>query len=110
LAPGGIRKKQGYNQQTFKKQSIALFSIERPHMRAFHFAWFAFFSCFIMWWAIPPLMSIIKKPRCLPADDAKVLARIMRITGIALCGWRVLQVATHDLAIAAVCCQWAGRN
>ena len=46
----------GYNKDNFKKTSIDLLSVQRPHMRAFHFAWFAFFSCFIMWWAIPPLM------------------------------------------------------
>lgn len=58
-----------YNHKTFKKRSIELCSLSRPHMRAFHMSWFAFFACFIMWFAIPPLMGTIKKPRCLSADD-----------------------------------------
>ena len=61
--------KVGYNLTTFKKKRIELFSLQRPHMRAFHLAWFAFFGCFIVWFAIPPLMGTIRKPRCLPADN-----------------------------------------
>lgn len=52
-----------------KIDHISLFDFSRPHMRAFHFAWFAFFSCFIMWFSIPPLMVTIKKPKCLAADS-----------------------------------------
>ena len=41
----------------------------RPHARAFHFAWWNFFICFIMWFAISPLMPTIKKPKCLAPDS-----------------------------------------
>jgi hypothetical protein len=30
-------------------QIIPLLSFSRPHSRAFHFAWFNFMCCFIMW-------------------------------------------------------------
>eukprot|EP00960_Hanusia_phi_P016923 498246-Hanusia_phi.AAC.1 len=52
-----------------KKTKIELLSMKRPHMRAFHASWFAFFICFTMWFAIPPLMVTIKKPACLSADS-----------------------------------------
>jgi NNP family nitrate/nitrite transporter-like MFS transporter len=47
-----------------KKKSIQLWRFDRPHMRAFHFAWLAFLLCFITWFAIPPLYPTLKKPRC----------------------------------------------
>ncbi|EKX37815.1 nitrate transporter [Guillardia theta CCMP2712] len=52
-----------------RKTKIDLLSLKRPHMRAFHASWFAFFICFTMWFAIPPLMVTIKKPPCLSADS-----------------------------------------
>ena len=36
---------------------IKLFSFARPHMRAFHFSWFAFFMCFTTWFAFAPLIQ-----------------------------------------------------
>jgi len=36
---------------------IALCSISRPHMRAFHCAWTSFFVAFLCWFAIAPLLS-----------------------------------------------------
>lgn len=36
---------------------IALYSAQRPHMRAFHFAWLGFFVAFFNWFSIAPLMS-----------------------------------------------------
>jgi NNP family nitrate/nitrite transporter-like MFS transporter len=47
-----------------KMKTIILYRFDRPHMRAFHFAWLAFIMCFIMWFAIPPLMPTIKKSPC----------------------------------------------
>ena len=43
-----------------KANSIALFTFNTPHMRAFHLTWMAFFVCFFAWFACAPLMPIIK--------------------------------------------------
>ena len=43
----------------------------RPHARAFHFAWWNFFLCFIMWFAISPMMPTLKKFKC-DAPDSEV--------------------------------------
>jgi MFS transporter, NNP family, nitrate/nitrite transporter len=43
-----------------KANSIALFSISTPPMRAFHLTWMAFFICFFAWFACAPLMPVIK--------------------------------------------------
>jgi len=50
-------------------QIVPILSFARPHSRAFHFAWFNFFMCFIMWFAIAPVMTQVKKPKCLAADS-----------------------------------------
>ncbi|RLN71358.1 hypothetical protein BBJ28_00019007 [Nothophytophthora sp. Chile5] len=44
-----------------KATEIRLFSFQRPHMRAFHFAWLSFFIAFFGWFSIPPLMPTIKE-------------------------------------------------
>lgn len=44
-----------------KAIEIPLFLFERPHMRAFHFAWMSFFVAFFTWFAISPLLKEIKK-------------------------------------------------
>ena len=43
-----------------KATSIDLFSFRTPQMRAFHLTWVAFFVCFFAWFAVAPLMPIIK--------------------------------------------------
>ncbi len=43
-----------------KATSIKLFSFSTPQMRAFHMTWLAFFVCFFAWFAIAPLMPVIK--------------------------------------------------
>lgn len=43
-----------------KATSIKLFSFSTPAMRAFHMSWLAFFACFFAWFAIAPLMPVIK--------------------------------------------------
>jgi NNP family nitrate/nitrite transporter-like MFS transporter len=40
---------------------IKIFSIRRPHMRAFHVAWFSFFWAFTIWFAPAPLLKEIQK-------------------------------------------------
>jgi len=39
---------------------IIMFNFERPHMRAFHFAWITFFAAFFIWFAISPLLGEIR--------------------------------------------------
>lgn len=47
-------------EQADKSKELKIFSIKRPHMRAFHFAWFGFFMAFVSWFAFAPLMPEIK--------------------------------------------------
>ena len=44
-----------------KATEIILCSIERPHMRAFHASWFGFFIGFVMWFAITPLLPVVRE-------------------------------------------------
>ena len=39
---------------------IAIFSMARPHMRAFHYAWLTFFFAFLAWFSLTPLLSEIQ--------------------------------------------------
>lgn len=43
-----------------KSIEIPLFLFQRPHMRAFHYAWISFFIAFFTWFAISPLLPEIK--------------------------------------------------
>ena len=43
-----------------KATRIDLFSFRTPQMRAFHLTWVAFFVCFFAWFAVAPLMPVIK--------------------------------------------------
>jgi NNP family nitrate/nitrite transporter-like MFS transporter len=55
--------------QEDRATEIKLLSFQRPHMRAFHFAWLSFFIAFFGWFSIPPLMPTIKKQLNLTADQ-----------------------------------------
>jgi NNP family nitrate/nitrite transporter-like MFS transporter len=46
--------------QEDKATEIKLLSFARPHMRAFHCSWWAFFIAFFIWFAITPLLSEIR--------------------------------------------------
>ena len=43
-----------------KATSIELLNFTTPQMRAFHMSWLAFFVCFFAWFAVAPLMPVIK--------------------------------------------------
>src|SRR6478609_796563 len=43
-----------------KATRIQLFSFSTVQMRAFHMTWLAFFVCFFAWFAVAPLMPVIK--------------------------------------------------
>lgn len=46
--------------QDDRSVEIPIFSMARPHMRAFHFAWLSFFFSFLSWFAIAPLLGEIQ--------------------------------------------------
>lgn len=48
------------NLSATKATRIQLFTFSTPQMRAFHLAWMAFFVCFFAWFAVAPLMPVIK--------------------------------------------------
>lgn len=52
-----------------KATRIDLFSLATPQMRAFHITWLAFFVCFFAWFAVAPLMPVIKGDLKLTADQ-----------------------------------------
>jgi NNP family nitrate/nitrite transporter-like MFS transporter len=52
-----------------KATRIQLFSFSTPQMRAFHMSWLAFFVCFFAWFAVAPLMPVIKKEFALTPDQ-----------------------------------------
>jgi len=52
-----------------KATKIDLFNFTTPQMRAFHLAWMAFFVCFFAWFAVSPLMPVIKGEFHLTGDQ-----------------------------------------
>ncbi len=52
-----------------KATSINLFSFSTPQMRAFHMIWVAFFVCFFAWFAVAPLMPIVRGEFHLTVDQ-----------------------------------------
>jgi NNP family nitrate/nitrite transporter-like MFS transporter len=44
-----------------KAESIDLFTIKTPQMRAFHLTWMAFLISFFAWFAIAPLMAVVRE-------------------------------------------------
>ncbi|KNC78658.1 hypothetical protein SARC_08916 [Sphaeroforma arctica JP610] len=56
-------------QQEDRATKIVLYTAKRPHMRAFHFAWFSFFCAFLGWFSLPPLFPTIKKELNISSQD-----------------------------------------
>jgi NNP family nitrate/nitrite transporter-like MFS transporter len=54
-----------------KAESIRLFSLGTPQMRAFHMTWIAFFLCFFAWFGIAPLMPIVRQELALSPSQVK---------------------------------------
>lgn len=52
-----------------KANRIELRNFHSPQMRAFHLAWMAFFLCFFVWFAIAPLMTIVREELQLTKDQ-----------------------------------------
>eukprot|EP00581_Thalassiosira_minuscula_P016633 CAMPEP_0183725158 /NCGR_PEP_ID=MMETSP0737-20130205/19659_1 /TAXON_ID=385413 /ORGANISM="Thalassiosira miniscula, Strain CCMP1093" /LENGTH=493 /DNA_ID=CAMNT_0025956005 /DNA_START=89 /DNA_END=1570 /DNA_ORIENTATION=- len=55
--------------QDDKATELRLCTFARPHMRAFHFAWWSFFIAFFIWFAIAPLLPLIKDDLNLTSQD-----------------------------------------
>jgi len=52
-----------------KATRIALFQWRTPQMRAFHLSWLAFFACFFAWFAVAPLMPLVRSEFQLSPDQ-----------------------------------------
>ena len=48
------------SERGFRATSLNLLSVQRPHMRSFHFSWFSFFIAFLGWFAFAPLSSVLR--------------------------------------------------
>jgi MFS transporter, NNP family, nitrate/nitrite transporter len=55
--------------QDDKATEIKLCNFSRPHMRAFHCSWWAFFIAFFIWFAISPLLSEIRSALTLTTQE-----------------------------------------
>ncbi|XP_062233108.1 high-affinity nitrate transporter 2.3-like [Phragmites australis] len=97
-----------------KATEFWLFSFSRPHMSAFHMAWFSFFCCFVSTFAAPPLLPLIRDTLGLTATDignagiasvsGAVFARLAMGTACDLVGPRLASAAIILLTTPAVYC------
>ena len=55
--------------QEDKATQLKLCSFARPHMRAFHYSWWGFFVAFFIWFAIAPLLPLIRSDLDLSPQD-----------------------------------------
>ena len=69
--------------QDDKAKEILLCSFARPHMRAFHCAWWSFFIAFFIWFAITPLLPSIR-------DDLGLTKKEIWTSSIAAVGTTIL--------------------
>ncbi|HWU75971.1 MAG TPA: MFS transporter, partial [Rhodanobacter sp.] len=72
-----------------KATRVELFQWRTPQMRAFHLSWLAFFACFFAWFAVAPLMPLLRKDLRLSSDqvaNVTIAAVAMTILGRLLVG------------------------
>ncbi len=75
---------------TEKLERIRLFSFEAPNMRTFHITWMSFMVCFFAWFAIAPLMAIVREEFHLTKSQiGNIIIASVSITIVArlLVGW-----------------------
>lgn len=73
-----------------KADKIKIFSLEGIQMRTFHVTWISFFICFFAWFAIAPLMAVVREEFHLTKDQiGNIIIASVSITIIArlLIGW-----------------------
>ena len=73
-----------------KSERIRLFSMEAPHMRTFHITWMSFLVCFFAWFAIAPLMAVVREEFHLTKSQiGNIIIASVSITmfGRILVGW-----------------------
>ncbi|RLM48520.1 hypothetical protein C2845_PMPSC055898 [Panicum miliaceum] len=97
-----------------KATEFWLFSFARPHMSAFHMAWFSFFCCFVSTFKAPPPLPLIRDTLDLTATDignagiasvsGAVFARLAMGTACDLVGPRLASAAIILLTTPAVYC------
>lgn len=64
-----------------KATRIELFGWNTPPMRAFHLSWLAFFACFFAWFAVAPLMPLVRAEfRLGPEQVANITIAAVAVT------------------------------
>lgn len=75
---------------TEKSDKIKLFSFKAPHMRSFHITWLSFLVCFFAWFAMAPLMAVVREEFHLTKSQiGNIIIASVSITIVArlLVGW-----------------------
>ena len=78
-----------------KATRIELFGWNTPPMRAFHLSWLAFFACFFAWFAVAPLMPLVRAEfRLGPEQVANITIAAVAVTvfGRLLVGPRLMSI------------------
>ena len=57
------------SRRNYRAVEILLCDLSRPHMRAFHTAWWSFFVGFVLWFSVSPIVSDIQDTQELTSDE-----------------------------------------
>jgi NNP family nitrate/nitrite transporter-like MFS transporter len=91
-----------------RAMEIKLWSFKRPHMRAFHCAWFSFFCAFSVWFAPAPLLTEIADTLNLSKKEIwnssianDIAAIILRVLAGPICDARGARIPMAVVLVAA---------